>query len=201
MKPFIAFSLGLGLLGLAACESSRTTDSSSIAEETTVPAVTVANHDQEVLKRGEYLVNIMGCHDCHSPKVFGPQGPAPDPERLLSGHPQDMPLAAVNKAAMKDWVLFNMHNTAVAGPWGVSFSANLTSDATGIGNWKEEQFVKALREGKFKGLDNTRPLLPPMPWQVFKNLTDEDMHAMFVYLKSTKPVKNVVPAPIPPDQL
>jgi hypothetical protein len=97
--------------------------------------------------------------------------------------------------------MFGQHFTAAAGPWGVSFAANLTSDESGIGNWTEEQFFKAIREGKSKGMDNTRPLLPPMPWENFKNLTDDDLRAMFAYLKSTKPVRNVVPAPIPPTEL
>ena len=62
----------------------------------------------------------------------------------------------------------------------------------------EEQFNKAMREGKYKGMDNTRPLLPPMPWPNFRNLSKEDMKAIFLFLKSTPPVKNVVPAPVPP---
>ncbi|GAB1443700.1 hypothetical protein MASR2M39_25420 [Ignavibacteriales bacterium] len=59
---------------------------------------------------------------------------------------------------------------------GASFAANLTSDATGIGTRTEEQFIKALREGN-KGLDNTRPLLPPMPWQSYAKMTDDDLKA------------------------
>ena len=89
--------------------------------------------------------------------------------------------------------MFNEDLTSAAGPWGVSFSANITSDSTGLGNWTEAQFFKALREGKFKGLDQSRPLLPPMPWQNLKHLTDEDIRSIFAFLKSTKPVKNVVP--------
>jgi hypothetical protein len=138
----------------------------------------------------------MGCNHCHSPKVFGPMGPVPDTTRLLSGHPSDMPLAKFDTATAKNWALFNVFNTAVVGPWGVSFSANLTSDSTGIGNWTEAQFFKAMREGKFKGLDNTRPILPPMPWKDIGSATDDDLKAIFAYLKSTKPVNNVVPAAI-----
>ncbi|HRO48118.1 hypothetical protein [Agriterribacter sp.] len=81
----------------------------------------------------------------------------------------------------KGWVLFNPDLTASAGPRGVSFAANLTSDPTGIGNWSEAQFRKALREEKFKGLDNTRPLLPPMPWPNFGQLTDADIKAVFTF--------------------
>ncbi len=91
--------------------------------------------------------------------------------------------------------------TSAVGPWGVSFAANLTSDPTGIGSWTEENFKRALKEGKYKGMPGGRTLLPPMPWQNFANISDEDVSAIFAYLKSTKPVKNVVPAPIPPDQL
>jgi hypothetical protein len=156
---------------------------------------------EELIKRGGYLVNTSGCHDCHSPKVMTPKGPEPDPERLLSGHPSALPLPVVNKEALKDWVLFNQHQTAIAGPWGVSFSANLTSDETGIGNWTEEQFFRALRKGKYKGLEGSRTLLPPMPWQVYGTMTNTDIRAMFEYLKSTKPVSNIVPAPIAPNQI
>jgi hypothetical protein len=98
-------------------------------------------------------------------------------------------------------VLFNHNITAFVGPWGVSFAANLTSDETGIGNWTEAQFFKAIREGKYKGMDNTRPLLPPMPWNMYRNATDDDLRAIFTYLKSTAPVENRVPAPITPGQL
>lgn len=156
--------------------------------------------DQALIKKGEYLVGIMGCNDCHSPKTMGPQGPEPVAGKLLSGYPADRPIPARNAAALKDWVLFNGDNTAAAGPWGVSFAANLTSDATGIGNWTEEQFKRALTQGKYKGLATNRTLLPPMPWPNYRNLKDEDLKAIFAYLKATKPVANVVPAPIPPGQ-
>ena len=94
--------------------------------------------------------------------------------------------------------LLSMDLTAAVGPWGTSFAANLTSDESGIGNLTEEQFKRALTKGLYKGLEGSRPLLPPMPWQNFKDIKDEDVHAMFLYLQSTKPVANVVPAPIPP---
>ncbi|RYY41370.1 MAG: diheme cytochrome c-553 [Chitinophagaceae bacterium] len=152
----------------------------------------------ELVARGRYLVTIMGCNDCHSPKVMTPQGPAPDSAHLLSGHPAKMPLAAIDPKATKDWILFNQSLTAFAGPWGVSFAANITSDASGIGNWTEEQFFRAMREGKYKGMEGGRPMLPPMPWQQFKHATDEDLRAIFSYLKATPAVDNVVPAPLPP---
>jgi len=154
-----------------------------------------------MIKRGEYLVTIMGCDDCHSPKKLGPNGPEPDMDRRLSGHPASMPLGSYRQSDLKSWVLFNQNLTAFVGPWGVSFAANLTSDESGIGSWSEQQFIKALREGKLKGMDNSRPLLPPMPWPNFSKASDEDLKAIFSYLKSTKPINNVVPSPVPPNAL
>jgi hypothetical protein len=95
--------------------------------------------------------------------------------------------------AKKGWVLFAPDLTAAVGPWGMSFSANISSDQTGIGNWTEEQFFRAIREGKSKGLKESRPLLPPMPWAQYRNLKDDDLRAIFAFLKSTKPVENRVP--------
>lgn len=158
------------------------------------PAPTIA----EVTERGRYLVEVMGCHDCHSPKVMGPTGPMLDTTRLLSGHPADAPLPPADPTANPGWVLMGMDLTTAIGPWGTSFSANLTSDASGIGDWTEEQFKRAITQGLYKGIEGSRPLLPPMPWQNLVNLKDEDVHAIFTYLQSTKPVQNVVPPPVPP---
>lgn len=163
------------------------------AEEHIAAASTAPISHDSLVKRGAYLVSIMGCNDCHSPKKMGPQGPYPDPDKLLSGHPSEMPIARFDTGTAKNWILFNQNLTNYVGPWGVSFSANITSDSTGIGGWTDQQFLKAIREGKYKGLDNSRPLLPPMPWQEYRNASDDDLKAIFAYLKSTKPVRNVVP--------
>jgi mono/diheme cytochrome c family protein len=155
---------------------------------------------EEKVKRGEYLVTAIGCGDCHTPKIMTPQGPVPDMDRYLSGYNAEIPLGEYDTAlaASGQWALFKGDLTAAAGPWGVSFAANITSDGTGLGNWSLENFRKAIKEGKYKGIDNSRPLLPPMPWQNFAQLTDEDIEAMFEYLKTVKPVKNLVPQAIPP---
>ncbi|MBP7269662.1 MAG: diheme cytochrome c-553 [Bacteroidia bacterium] len=151
------------------------------------------------VERGRYLVGIMGCDDCHSPKVMGPMGPEPDTSRRLSGHPADMPLGPSDTNVFANgWVLMSMQLTTTHGPWGKTYAANLTSDETGIGNWSYEQFKKAMTEGKYKGMDNTRPLMPPMPWPNFRNLHEDDLQAIFAFLKSTKPVKNRVPDYAPP---
>jgi mono/diheme cytochrome c family protein len=171
---------------LVFCNQPETKDNVATANTTSISP-------DSLVKRGQYLVTIMGCNDCHTPKKMGPKGPEFDTGRLLSGHPAEVPVAKFDAGTAKNWILFNQMLTNYVGPWGISYSANITSDSTGIGNWTEQQFFKAIREGKYKGLDNTRPLLPPMPWQEFAHATDEDLKAIFAYLKSTKPVKNVVP--------
>lgn len=178
------------LLAMAACnapQAKKEAVAAAMTRETT--------KDTALVKHGEYLVTIMGCGDCHTPKKLGPQGPIPDMDRLLSGYDAAQPLGAYDTAIARGraWVLFNNQNTAVAGPWGVSFAANLTPDPTGIGDWSLANFKKALKEGKYKGIDGSRPLLPPMPWQNFANLSDEDIEAIFAYLRSIKPVNNLVP--------
>jgi mono/diheme cytochrome c family protein len=150
----------------------------------------------ELIERGAYLVNTIGCADCHSAKVFGPMGPMVDTITNLGGHIEGDISDKVNIDALSNWALFNYSLTATVGPWGISYAANITSDATGIGNWSEEQFLRAMKEGKYKGLQNSRMLLPPMPWQNYGQMSDEDLKAIYAYLKTTKPVKNVVPPPV-----
>lgn len=191
------FSVYVILVGLASCQNN--TDNNSVAKNNVVKDT--IQSEEETIKRGEYLVTTLGCGDCHSPKKINEHGiPYQDPELMLSGHPQNLVITDYDKQTSKNWVLFNMHNTAVVGPWGTSYAANITSDATGIGNWTEEQFFKAMKEGKFKGIDGTRPLMPPMPWQNYSSMTHEDLHSIFLFLKSTKPVSNIVPSYQPPVQ-
>jgi hypothetical protein len=150
-------------------------------------------------KWGEHLVTVSACHDCHSPKVMTPNGPDIDSSRLLSGFPAGSPEFEVNRGDMeKKGLTVTGDLTSWVGPWGVSYTANLTSDSTGIGSWKESQFIYAIREGKYKGLPNSRPLLPPMPWIMYRHMTDDELKAIFAYLKTTKPISNVVPPPKPP---
>ncbi len=157
---------------------------------------------EEIIKHGEYLVTIMGCDDCHSPKKMGPNGPEIIPELRLSGFQSTNSVVTFDSPLIKEgFGMFYPDLTGAAGPWGVSYAGNLTPDPTGIGTWSEEQFKRALTEGKFKGIEGSRMLLPPMPWFNYTGLKDEDVSAIFAYLKSLKPVNNIVPPPIPPDQM
>ena len=158
--------------------------------------------EKEFQQRGEYLVNSIGCMDCHSPKKMGEKGPEVIAELHLSGYTSNRKLPKIDTANLKNgWMLMNDDLTAAVGPWGISFASNITSDDTGIGNWSFEQFKIAITKGKFKGLENGRSLLPPMPWQNFANLTNEDLKAIYTYLQSTNPVENVVPNPIPASEI
>jgi mono/diheme cytochrome c family protein len=154
------------------------------------------------LARGKYLVETGGCHDCHTPKKMTATGPAPDASLALSGQRAGSPVAAVPAGflgpAPTQWIaMTNADQTAWAGPWGISFSANLTPDkVTGLGNWTVEQFVQTARTGKHLGVG--RPLLPPMPVTSLAAMTDADLKAMFAYLMTVKPIANPVPAPIRP---
>jgi mono/diheme cytochrome c family protein len=155
---------------------------------------------QDRVARGRYLVWTLACHDCHTPKKMGPNGPELDTDRLLSGHPEGTELPPPPKA-VGPWVASTTWDlTAWSGPWGISYPFNLTPDEnTGIGSWSEETFVQALRTGRHMGV--SRPILPPMPWEVYRNLTDEDLRAVYAYLRSIPKIHNRVPQPIPPSQV
>jgi hypothetical protein len=164
-----------------------------------------SNRDEnaEMIKRGEYLVKIGGCEDCHSPKKMTAMGPVVDETLSYSGFQAGLKLPKVDMSLIGPgkWDGFIAYGlTAFVGPWGASFAANLTPDnATGIGKWTENTFINTIRNGKYAGAG--RPLLPPMPWQGIAKATDSDLKAMFAYFHSLPPIKNKVPVPIPPDQL
>ena len=156
-----------------------------------------ASDATSLVERGRYLVSTSACHDCHTPWKLGSNGPEPDMARMLSGHPAAIAVPAA-PAASPEWPTHaSATMTAWAGPWGTSFTANLTPDkAPGLGAWTKDEFVAALRTGRHQGRD--RPILPPMPWPVYGQMTDGDLEAIFAYLQSIPPVGNKVPEPIPP---
>ena len=153
---------------------------------------------EEMVARGEYLVMVGGCHDCHTPWKMGPNGPEQDMERALSGHPEEMVITEAPPTGPGPWIVASAAtNTAHAGPWGVSFTANLTpDDNTGIGIWTEEIFIKTLRSGRHWG--QARPILPPMPWFNYGKMSEQDLKAIYAYLRTVKPIHNRVPQPLPP---
>ena len=146
------------------------------------------------VERGKYIVSTSACHDCHTPVKMGPNGPEPDMSRMLSGHPETIKITQQAKLSGPWMAAGSQTFTAWSGPWGISYTANLTPDPSGLAAWTEDIFIKAIREGKHMG--TSRPILPPMPWPVYRNFTDEDLKAIFAYLKTIPPVKNHVPDPM-----
>ena len=148
--------------------------------------------------RGRYLVTIGACNDCHTPLTVGSNGPEPDPTRLLSGHPQTLEMPPAPVLPDGPWLVASSGtNTAWSGPWGVSFTANLTPDPeTGLGKWTFRNFKDTIRSGRHMG--RGREILPPMPYPMYRHMTDEDLAAVFAYLQSIPAISNRVPEPWPP---
>lgn len=162
------------------------------------PALAADAAPPNVVARGEYLVTTSGCHDCHTPFKVGANGPEPDMSRMLSGHPQALAMPPAPVLPEGPWlVTAAATNTAWSGPWGVSFTANLTPDAqTGLGQWTLRDFVATIRTGRHMG--KGRPVLPPMPIPAYKHFDDADLGAIYAYLRSVPAVNNRVPEPVPP---
>ena len=154
-------------------------------------------HANDKLARGQYLVTVAACNDCHTPWKMGANGPEPDMSRMLSGHPESLALPSAPKPQGPWVVSAAATNTAWSGPWGVSYTANLTPDkATGLGKWTQRNFTETIRTGRHMG--RGRPILPPMPIPMYKHFTDEDLEAIFAYLQSIPAIRNRVPEPKAP---
>jgi hypothetical protein len=195
---FLTAGITLSMTCLISCSENKP----EVKEEAAQPVAEVKpdfyGYESQV-KWGEHLVTVMGCHDCHTPKKMTEKGPEPDFTLALSGHAESMPVAQVNRKEFeeKGYVVTNDF-TSWIGPWGISYAANLTPDETGTGNWTEDQFINALRKKIMKGLPNTRPMLPPMAMMPFDNMRDDELKAIFAYLRTVTPIKNLVPQPTPP---
>lgn len=147
--------------------------------------------------RGKYIVSTSGCHDCHTPWHMTAEGPRPDMSLALSGHPAKLDMPVDPQPQMPWLVTIGATNTAFSGPWGTSFTANLTPDReTGLGKWTARTFIDTIRTGRHLG--RGREVLPPMPIMVYQNFTDEDLTAIFNYLQTLPAINNKVPEPRPP---
>lgn len=144
----------------------------------------------DVIARGKYLVDIGGCDDCHTPLKMGTNGPEPDLDRRFSGHPENLAMPPAPTGDAWTWH-GSATNTAFAGPWGVSYAINLTPDETGLGTWTEQVFISALKTGRHLG--SGRPIMPPMPIPAYSKMTDDDLKAVFAYLRTVPRLRNTVP--------
>ncbi len=152
-----------------------------------------AKEKSKAVQRGGYLVRVGGCNDCHTPWVFDKSlnMPVPDMSRMLSGHAADAPDPS-GTAGAQDIGLIGPTFTSFKMPFGIVYSSNLTPDVeTGLGSWTETNFIKAMRTGKHFG-GNGRAILPPMPWMNLAGMTDEDLKAVFAFLRSIPAIRNPV---------
>lgn len=197
LRPVLFVAAAVAVVFLLVAALRQTGPIQTFETERFAPATTVSAASVDPVERGRYLVTVGGCNDCHTPWVMGENGPGPDLTRMLSGHPADLAMPPA-PAAAGPWTWIGAGtNTAFAGPWGVSFAANLTPDEnTGTGIWTEDIFVNTIRSGRHWG--QSRPLLPPMPWFNYREMTDEDLKAVFAFLRTIPPVYNPVPLPVPP---
>jgi hypothetical protein len=161
-------------------------------------ALPAATPQAAQIKRGAYLVDIMGCEHCHTPHEMGPEGLVPIQSLRLSGHPAAMKLPPAPDLGPGPWVWSAVgSNTAFAGPWGVSYAANLTPDReTGLGSLSEQDWLALCRNGRHLG--KGRPLLPPMPVQSLAAASVADLKAIWAYLRNLPPIRNAVPDPVDP---
>jgi hypothetical protein len=102
-------------------------------------------------------------------------------------------------------VIRSLTRTAYSGSYGIAYAINLTPDpATGLVEpaWTETAFLQALKTGRHNSTNNPRALATPMLNVSIRvsNLSDDDLKAMFAYLRSIPPIRNHVPdlaSPIP----
>lgn len=190
----------VALLFLFACNKKQKTLKTTSGNTSLTTATSKNGGFASQIAWGRHLIMTSGCSDCHTPKKMTKMGPVPDTSRFLSGYPANRPLPDIDPAMVESkGIGITTDETFWIGPWGISYSANLTPDETGLGNWTEAQFMRAIRLGKYMDNKTGRHLLPPMPWQeMSKYMSDEELKAIFAYLKSIKPVHNVVPAAVAP---
>jgi mono/diheme cytochrome c family protein len=190
---------------LAACQESSAAPTpkpapaapASSAAAAAATSVAAKRSEAELIALGEHLVKAGGCGDCHTPLKMGANGPEPDMTRMLSGHPASMKLPPAPPPSGPWMVSIAATNTAYAGPWGTSFTANLTPDmGTGLGNWSRDTFIQTIRSGRHMG--RGRAILPPMPIPAYQNFSDDELGAVFAYLHSIPAIENQVPEPLPP---
>jgi mono/diheme cytochrome c family protein len=120
----------------------------------------------DVVKYGGYLAMVADCGTCHSPLT--PQGP--DHTRMFAGG-----------------YIFDLGSNKVT-------SANITPDSTGIGNWSEERFMNKFITYRDSSQINRDPgnQNTIMPLSLYAGMKDEDLKAIYAYMRTVQPISNVV---------
>ena len=155
-------------------------------------SITSVESQDDMIERGKYLVDaVAACGHCHTPRA----GADYDMTKYLAGHPGNVAAPRYDFSMMQQgiFLLVSPQLSAFSGPFGTSFATNLTPDnETGLGEWTEKMFIDAMRTGHHQGNKDNRKIFPPMPNKHYAQMTDEDLKAIWAYLKTIKPVKNDV---------
>ena len=161
-----------------------------------VVSINSVQSQSDRVQRGKYLVETVGaCGHCHTPRA----GAEYNMDMYLAGHPAGQAYPRYNFSMMQQgiFILTSTQMTAFSGPFGTSFSSNLTPDKeTGLGGWTEKMFIQAMRTGLHQGVEGNRKIFPPMPTKHYAQMNDEDLKAIWAYLRTIKPVKNEVSSPL-----
>jgi len=155
-------------------------------------SIRAVESQSDMVQRGKYLVDaVAACGYCHTPRVRADY----DMNMYLAGHPAGQPSPRYNFRMIGEgiFIVTAPQLSAFSGAFGTSFASNLTPDKeTGLGEWTEEMFIKAMRTGRHQGVESNRKILPPMPVKHYAQMNDEDLKAIWAYLRTIKPVKNEV---------
>jgi mono/diheme cytochrome c family protein len=157
------------VIGLSNCSGEKKEESLILLASNSRPLTDVKfEATQKRIERGEYLTNsILKCFVCHSPRDTTQPGFPPIESKKGAGA-----------------ILWDTEKSRMVAP-------NITPDKeTGAGNWTDDMFSRAIREGI--GHDG-RALSLPMYWTTYRELSDEDLASVVVYLNTLKPVKNKLP--------
>jgi hypothetical protein len=198
MRHKITVFIVLGSLCFSLYNCTGSADNTALGTDSSISTTNAYAGFPSQVEWGRHLVTICGCNDCHTPKRMTDKGPVEDSSLELSGHPAQAPAAALIPDQLAKGMAATYDLTAWNGPWGTSYAANLTPDSTGLGSWSEQQFIICIRQGLFKGILGSRPIMPPMPIAGLSKMTDDELKAIFAFLKTLKPVQNVVPDYQPP---
>ena len=176
----------LAAVSLTACAAETPTDLLKEYEEVDATTIldapspipgTYSPAHRDLVARGEYLVELLGCGACHT-------------DGALTGDPDfDRPLAGSATGIAFTDPMGEKHP-------GVIYPANITpDDKTGVGAWTDQQIANAIRAGI--GRHGNRRIAW-MPWRGYAKISDDDVDAIVSYLRTIKPVRHQVPDEVAP---
>ena len=134
---------------------------------------------RDLAEQGQYLVELLGCGSCHT-------------DGALIGEP------VMDRRLAGSHIGIAYSNPMYEPRPGIVFPGNLTPDRkTGLGNWSDEEIIRVIRSG----VDRVgRQHLGVMPWPAYTRISDDDVLAIVVYLRSLPPVEHRVPENVKPGE-